>query len=213
MLRIEATTKLQAKSSLWHQEREWRITASNFGIVTSLTERRNISKLCTSLLSPKLLTTAPVLHGTHYEPIAVEKFTEVTGLDVRSCGLFVSEQFPFLAATPDGLVEEDGILEVKCPYSGREQHIMVGKLFPYLTEGKDKQLELKQGHRYYDQVQGQLYIAKKNVCYFAVFTFKDLKVIKIPINHEYCEMSLIPKLQSFYTQYYRPFIAKKLYMK
>jgi hypothetical protein len=31
--------------------------------------------------------------------------------------LFVDLHFPFLAATPDSLIEDDSIIEIKCPFS------------------------------------------------------------------------------------------------
>lgn len=39
------------------------------------------------------------------------------------CGFYVSVEYPFLGASPDGLMEYgscgSGIIEVKCPFSGR----------------------------------------------------------------------------------------------
>ena len=40
-------------------------------------------------------------------------FEEKTGKTVKKCGLFVSVENPHLAATPDGIIEdEDAIIEV-----------------------------------------------------------------------------------------------------
>ncbi|KAG8227302.1 hypothetical protein J437_LFUL004851 [Ladona fulva] len=38
-------------------------------------------------------------------------------LRVTPAGLFIDEDKPYLAATPDGLIGEDGVVEIKCPYS------------------------------------------------------------------------------------------------
>lgn len=97
----------QAKSDDWYKQREWRITASRFGEITHMTERRNINKLCDSLLNSGHLTTAAILHGRQNESTARKKFEEVTGLSVSNCGLFIREDLPFLAASPDGLVGDD----------------------------------------------------------------------------------------------------------
>ena len=34
---------------------------------------------------------------------------------VEPCGLFVDTSKPFLAASPDGVVGQDAVVEVKCP--------------------------------------------------------------------------------------------------
>lgn len=34
----------------------------------------------------------------------------------EQCGLFVGVDLPYLGATPDCLVGDDGLLEVKCPF-------------------------------------------------------------------------------------------------
>ena len=44
---------------------------------------------------------------------------KTTGVATEKCGLFVSETLPFLASTPDRIVSETALLEVKCPYTSR----------------------------------------------------------------------------------------------
>lgn len=39
---------------------------------------------------------------------------------IEPCGLFFYEQYSFLAASPDGLVNDDTCIEVKCPFSARD---------------------------------------------------------------------------------------------
>ena len=81
-------------------------------------------------------------------------------------GLFVDVQHPYLAASPDGvLADEFAVLEVKCPYSGREEKIKPGKNFPFLEE-RDGNFCLKRGHNYYYQCMGQMFICKKTALLF-----------------------------------------------
>ena len=67
---------------------------------------------------------------------------EETNLKLEKCGLFVDVDNHFLAASPDGLIGENSVLEVKCPFSGRMSKIQEGKLFPHL-EFRDDMLKLK----------------------------------------------------------------------
>ena len=42
------------------------------------------------------------------------------GYFVDQAGLIQHPEYEFLAASPDGLIDNDGVLEIKCPFSARE---------------------------------------------------------------------------------------------
>jgi exodeoxyribonuclease (lambda-induced) len=92
--------------------------------------------------------------GTELEPIAFRKFKELKQfefLDVKE-----STFFPFgenAGSSPDGLVGEDAILEIKCPRSK--------KFFKLVALGADA---IDSG--YYDQMQMQMMCTNSNRCYF-----------------------------------------------
>lgn len=207
---IEAKSRKQTKSVLWFSEREWRITASSFGRVCRITKRCNRDKLCSSLLHTSNLSTAPLRHGRRYESVAISKFQEEYNLSVRPSGLCIRPDYFYLGATPDGVIDQETIIEVKCPYSGRENIIQPGKHFRFLTVNNDGELELNPAHHYYYQVQGQLFITKAKLCYFVVYTFNDMKVISVNVDEAYCMGSLIPKLERFYKHVYRKYIASHM---
>jgi exodeoxyribonuclease (lambda-induced) len=57
-------------------------------------------------------------NGIDTEPLAFEKFKELKGLEfleVEKCGFFAYEKHA--GASPDGLVSDNAILEIKCPKS------------------------------------------------------------------------------------------------
>lgn len=174
-----------------------------------MTERRNINKLCDSLLNSGHLTTAAILHGRQNESTARKKFEEVTGLSVSNCGLFIREDLPFLAASPDGLVGDDSVIEIKCPYKGKDEKIKPGPAFPFLCM-MDNNLQLDNKHKYYDQVQGQLFLSRRSVCFFFVYTCVDHQIIKVPLDNNYVSLTLIPKLTDFYQHHFRPYIASTM---
>ena len=97
---IEKKTRGQNQSPLWFSERKWRLTASNFGDILKMTDRRDLDKLCENLLNPSKLTSPAIVHGKTYESIAIEKFQQTTAAKVKKCGLFISTDFPNLAASP-----------------------------------------------------------------------------------------------------------------
>jgi putative phage-type endonuclease len=53
--------------------------------------------------------------GTTHEDLAIKLFERITKLKVFEVGLKIHPLYRFLGATPDGLVEDDSILEIKCP--------------------------------------------------------------------------------------------------
>ena len=61
--------------------------------------------------------------GLHKEPVAIAQFSQERHVTVTVSGLIVDEEFPFLAASPDGLVGENEIVEVKCPASARSLYV------------------------------------------------------------------------------------------
>jgi len=97
---------------------------------------------------------------------------------VSNSGLVINPQWPYIGASPDGIVECDccgkGVLEIKCPYSHRGENILsavtTDKQF-CLIKNVDGSLHLDHGHAYYYQVQTQMFICDVEYCDFSVFTF------------------------------------------
>ena len=84
----------------------------------------NINSFITSKLCSKAINSAAVNYGKMHEDKAIKSYVEYQEkrglqLSVRKCGLYINPAIPWLAATPDSIVEigeEMGCLEVKCPY-------------------------------------------------------------------------------------------------
>ena len=90
----------------------------------------------------------------------------------------ISVHQPLLGASPDAVINCDccgnGCLEIKCSYSVRDKYISE------LLNSKNSCLEnngvyiaLKKSHKYYYQVQCQLYASSSNYCDFFIWTSKD----------------------------------------
>lgn len=129
---IEKLTRGQAYNKRWFLEQQWRITASRFGEISRITPRRQIRKLCESIACPKVLNSSAVYHGKMYEQRAIKQFEEKFRIKTQKCGLFVPFDRPYLGASPDAIVGDDGIVEVKCPYAGRNMPILPEPKFRHL---------------------------------------------------------------------------------
>lgn len=107
---LEEETRSQRDSAVWHFERRKRLTASFFGQVChklSYTSCKNIVK---SILYSNV-GTIHMKYGRIHESDAVKY---IANIEVKSCGFFVKKEEPYLGATPDGLIGDDGIIEIKC---------------------------------------------------------------------------------------------------
>jgi len=81
---------------------------------------------------------------------------------ISEVGLVLHPHYPFLGATPDGLVScschGDGTLEIKCPYSCREkdmEQVAEENTIFFLVQDEGGILRLTETHQYYYQVQMQ----------------------------------------------------------
>lgn len=62
---------------------------------------------------------AAMQHGIDNEPAARELYSLVTGNTVREVGFVTLDDEPRIGCSPDGLVGDDGGIEIKCPYHTR----------------------------------------------------------------------------------------------
>lgn len=91
--------------------------------------------------------------GTETEPLARLQYVLNSGNDVEECGFFAHEKI-MAGASPDGLIGEDGLLEIKCPNSATHIATLQAQQVPY---------------QYYWQVMGQMWITGRKWCDFVSF--------------------------------------------
>ena len=203
---IQSATIGQITNPVWKTEKQKRLTASNFGQICKLTERANASKIAKSYLAVKELHCAAVQHGRSYESVAVSKYEKQTGNKTQQCGLFVCKQYPYLGATPDRVVAENLLLEVKCPFSAKDSMISA-QTVPYLTDANGS-LQLDTTHNYYYQVQGQLLCTGASAVDFVVYTLNDIFTVRIFRDDEFIDQMAV-KLNKFFTEYFRQAVLDK----
>lgn len=154
-INIEVETRGQRENSLWLEERKLRLTASNFGLVCKRLAKSKWAPVVKNLLYGNAATSA-MLYGEMNESAAISAFEEHTKTKVDPCGLFVDREHDFLAASPDGMVGEEAILEVKCPKSAENLTIgeAIGKIknFYLETNKTSGKIQLKTNHNYHYQV-------------------------------------------------------------
>jgi hypothetical protein len=96
---------------------------------------------------------AAMTWGTEQEPAARAAYERVTGRIVEETG-FVAHDTLMAGCSPDGLIDWDGLIEIKCPYSSAN-HIET------LLNGMPAE--------HIPQVQGQMWITGREWCDFVSY--------------------------------------------
>ncbi len=203
---IEESTRGQSQNRLWYAERCKRLTASKFGKICRCTNLTDKIALAKNLACVKKVTSPAIRHGLTFESVAVKKFEEETSVTTKPCGIFVSQTHPFLSGTPDAVVDERTVVEVKCPLKGCDMIIHPATV-PYLQYNNGA-LTLDENHEYYYQVQGQMFCSGRQECKFVVYTFKDLKILTIKRDEKFIS-TMLGQLNDFYKTYFRGTLLQK----
>lgn len=128
-------------------------------------------------------------------------FAAAYNMEVQPSGLWLS-MCGTLGATPDGLVGDDAIVEVKCPFKHRNKKItevIESTRDFYIVKSCSGQYQLKETHAYYHQVQG---ITGRSLCYFVVWTTKETVIVEIARDDSWADN--IQQLQLIYKKYLGP---------
>ncbi|XP_065892315.1 uncharacterized protein [Dysidea avara] len=213
-IEIEAMTRKQSFSDLWHQERTFRISASIMKTVCHRKRDTDIKFFLTGKLCPKAINSAAINYGNINEDTAIRSYIdyqEKRGLQltVHKCGLHINPSVPWLAATPDSIVEigqDMGYLEVKCPYVCKTKPIAEAALqqFSFCLQSNNGMLQLKKKHQYFFQVQTQLFVTQLPWCNFVLWAPNDA----VYVERIFCDDSFIEdavsKARAFYFDKFLP---------
>ena len=206
------------RSLQWFKERGLRVTASTFGKMfkrRTLDPPEMLEKLVHAMLNPKKYSgKIPALeYGIENEAAAREDYEKKTGNTVEETGFWTRADCAFIGGSPDGIVIDRktghrGLLEIKCPYSGRKLTIKEYAETPrtvLLSNGKGG-YNLKQNHEYYHQMQGCMYILNMSWCDFVVRTERDIHIERIQRDNTLIS-KMMSKLKEMYIRFFLPSLA------
>ena len=177
------------------------ITGSTVGKICKKRPETSCTGAVSGILYPIVKRTEALDHGIAMEVITREKLKE-QGFNIQECGIFLDSEVLGIGASPDGLVGDDGVLEIKSPYTGRhmdpddairDKKLQISKAFNF----KNNEPILKEDHTFYYQVQLQLRVTARDYCLFVISTFKGIKIMKIFRNEAFIQ-NMIYKACDFY---------------
>jgi putative phage-type endonuclease len=145
---------MEQRSAEWFQARKGRITGSIVGAVLGLSPWMNKDDVMRSMVrsaigaESEFTGNVATEYGQRNEEGAIFDFELKTGLSVQQCGFYAyGERY---GASPDGLIDDDAILEVKCPFGLRDKdqpefktadeqpHYKAQMMFEMLCTGRTK---------------------------------------------------------------------------
>lgn len=157
-------TEIIQGSPEWHAVRLGKVTASRIADVCARTKtgfgasRKNyMAELVAERLTgtrAEGFTNAAMLHGIETEPearIAYEFYRDAT---VEQIGFVSHPSIADSGASPDGLVRDDGLVEIKCPNTATHIETLLGGTIP---------------DKYFLQMQWQMACTGRQWCDFASF--------------------------------------------
>lgn len=182
------------RSYEWYEARMGLVTASNAGAILGLDPNRGPEDVIRSMVraykgaQTEFTGNVATEYGAYHEDGAIFDYTLETGRSVDSCGFFKSCTDPWLGASPDGIVSEEGIndqglIEVKCPFR--------------LRSGEGEHKPLSDQPHYYAQVQVQLYVTDMPWCDFFQWAPHKTMLERIHGDDEWLREN-IPLLEEFY---------------
>lgn len=172
---IEYNTREQSQSDLWETLRRKLLTASNFGRICRMRAYTSCASTVKSLIFPALTDNVAMAYGRECEDVARKELEKVIKKEIKVCGLFIDPNDPRFAASPDGTIDEDGIVELKNPHRAQDLTAKEAmEKYPDLNFIDKQTNGMKKTHKWYYQVQGQLHVTLRNYCVFALRTPKSM---------------------------------------
>ena len=136
-------------SEEWFNARRGFVGASVIGDVMakgkngapSSTRRNLMARIVAERLtgqSPESFTSAAIQHGIEHEPIARALYEVSRYIDVEQVGFILHPTIKMTGASPDGLVGDKGLIEIKCPNTATHIDYLLGGVAP--TEYRNQML-------------------------------------------------------------------------
>lgn len=133
-------------SDEWKALRLGKVTASRIADLMAKTKsgysasRANyMAQLIAELLTgttAEAFTNAAMLHGTETEPEARSAYEFYQGVTVQEVAFVDHPSIDHAGCSPDGLINDDGLVEIKCPNTATHLDTLLGRAVPSKYEGQ-----------------------------------------------------------------------------
>ena len=129
------------RTDAWHEARLGRITASKIYDVINKTAKGaytskrddyayQLAAERMTGLQTRFFTNDAMLWGTEVEPQALEFYAEYYGYTIQQAPFIIHRHMDFCGASPDGIVNNEWLVEIKCPQTNTFLRIKHDKVPP-----------------------------------------------------------------------------------
>jgi putative phage-type endonuclease len=200
---MDGSFEVEQGSPAWFEMRCGRVTASRVADVIAKTKtgysasRANyaaelIAERLTGTTAPSF-TNAAMQHGTLTEPLAREAYATRHGVTVDQVAFIVHPEIPMAGASPDGLVGDLGLVEIKCPNTATHLDTLLGEPIPA---------------KYLTQMAWQMACTGRSYCDFASFDPRLPPEMQLHVQRVERDTSLIIELESAVAEFIAEIDAK-----
>lgn len=181
---------MEQRSEAWFNERLGKVTASRVADIVAKTKsgystsRANyMAELVAERLTGKKgdsFSSTAMQWGTDQEPNARAAYESARGVLVQETGFVPHPIISDAGASPDGLVGDDGLIEIKCPYTATHLDFLIGEAIP---------------EKYIIQMQWQMACTGRKWCDFASYDPRMPEVMQMKVKRVDRDVSLIANLE------------------
>lgn len=176
---------MEQGSPEWFAARLGKVTGSRIADVLSTGTGRDtyMAQLVVERITGKpieMYSNTAMQWGTETEPLARAAYEIKKGVLVDEVGSIPHPSIPMAAASPDGLVGDDGLVEIKCPNTSTHIDTLLGA-------------KIKTGYLY--QMQFQMACTGRKWCDFVSFDPRMEKSLQLHIRHVPYDQTSVTKIE------------------
>lgn len=183
---------MEQRSNDWFAARRGLITASSVGAILGNSPNATRSDVMRRMVrewhgaEQEFTGNIATEYGTRNEAGAITEYTMETANRVEHVGFVTREDWA--GCSPDGFVNDDGGLEVKCPFGLR-------------NEAKPQFKTLADQPHYYDQVQFSLWVTGRKYWHFYQWTPSGHSKLECVLPDVVWQAVALPALRQFHAEY------------
>lgn len=182
---------MEQGSDGWFAARLGRVTASRIADVVAKTKSgysASRANYAAQLIAERLTgsraetySNAAMQHGTEMEPVARRAYEMHAGEFVEQVGFVPHPTIEMAGASPDGLVGDDGLVEIKCPNTATHIDTLLGAPIPL---------------KYQLQMLWQMACTGRQWCDFVSFDDRMPEPMRLHVQRFECDASRIAEVEA-----------------
>lgn len=177
----------------WHKARVGKVTSTGGPAITGENKHKDPAEVMREMVrahfgaEPEFTGNWYTEWGQSNEDFVRQLYQQLSGFFVIQVGFVTHKQFDWLGGSPDGLVSTDGMIEIKCPGSKKD-------------DPDPKFDDIKDLPHYYGQVQILLHVTGRKWCDFIQWAPNGYRIERVEIQDNYIHERL-PVYEAFMEEY------------